>query len=162
IWTEAFAEDGSFLLDPKAAKTSTELLGFVSVDLDFSGYELALLPRLAVASGVLFALLAAAWAAGTLFLRRSLAPLSNLQVPLAQLAEGNMDVEFPSSRHKEIRSIVAALEDTIRALRKREQHLLHLANHDPLTGLYNRHRLVAELEAEIASCAGTKKRSALF
>ena len=57
---------------------------------------------------------------------------------------------------------MAALDDTIRALRKREQHLLHLANHDPLTGLYNRHRLIAELETEILSCAGTKKRSALF
>jgi len=162
IWTEAFAEDGLFALDPKAPKTSTELLGFVSLELDFASYERALLPRLALASGVLFALLVAAWAAGTLFLRRSLAPLSALQRPLARLAEGNMDVEFPSSRHKELRTIVAALEDTIRALRKREQHLLHLANHDPLTGLYNRHRLIAELEAEIASCGGTKKRSALF
>ena len=162
IWAEAFAGDGLFASDPKAAKTSTELLGFVSIELDFSGYERALLPRLALASGVLLALLAAAWAGGTLFLRRSLAPLSDLQQPLAQLAEGNMDVEFPGSRHKEIRSIVAALEDTIRALRKREQRLLHLANHDPLTGLYNRHRLIAELEAEIESCAATKKRSALF
>ena len=162
IWIEAFAGDGLFGFDPKAPKTSTELLGFVSIELDFSAYERAFLPRLALASGALFVLLAGAWAAGTLFLRRSLAPLSNLQTPLALLAEGNMDVEFPSSRHKELSSIVAALDDTIRALRKRERHLLHLANHDPLTGLFNRHRLIAELEAEIASCAGTKKRSALF
>ncbi|HVS22253.1 MAG TPA: EAL domain-containing protein [Gammaproteobacteria bacterium] len=162
IWTEAFAGDGLFQSDPAAAKTSTNLLGFVSIDLDFSGYERTLLPRLAIASGVLFALLAAAWAAGTLFMRRALAPLSNLQRPLARLAAGDLDVEFPSSRHKELRSIVAALDDTIRALRKREQHLVHLANHDPLTGLYNRHRLIAELETEILSCAGTKKRSALF
>jgi diguanylate cyclase (GGDEF)-like protein len=163
IWTEAFAGDGLLAFDPAAQQTSTELLGFVSIELDFTAYERALWPRLALASGVLFALLAAAWAAGSLFLRRSLAPLSNLQQPLAQLAEGNMEVEFPSSRHTELSSIVGALEDTIRALRRREQRLLHLANHDPLTGLYNRHRLIAELEAEIASCAAaTKKRSALF
>ncbi len=121
-----------------------------------------MVPRLALASGVLLLLLGAAWAAGTLLLRRSLAPLSNLQKPLAQLAAGDKEVEFPSSRHTEIRAIVTALEDTIRALRKRERHLLHLANHDPLTGLYNRHRLIAELEAEIAVCAGGDRRSALF
>jgi len=162
VWTEAFTGDGLFAFDPAAPKTSVALLGFVTIELDFSGYERALFPRLAFASGVLLLLLGAAWAAGTLLLRRSLAPLSNLQKPLAQLAEGDTEVEFPSSRHTEIRAIVTALEDTIRALRKREGHLVHLANHDPLTGLYNRHRLIAELEAEIAACADSKRRSALF
>jgi diguanylate cyclase (GGDEF)-like protein len=162
VWTEAFTGDGLFEFDPAAPKTSIALLGFVSTELNFSGYERALFPRLALASAVLLLLLGAAWAAGTLFLRRSLAPLSKLQKPLAQLAAGDTEVEFPSSRHTELRAIVTALEDTIRALRKREQHLLHLANHDPLTGLHNRHRLIAELEAEITACAGTKRRSALF
>jgi len=162
VWTEAFTGDGLFAFDPAAPKTSVALLGFVTIELDFSGYERALFPRLALASGVLLLLLVAAWAAGTLLLRRSLAPLSNLQKPLAQLAEGDTEVEFPSSRHTEIRAIVTALEDTIRALRKREGHLRHLANHDPLTGLYNRHRLIAELEAEITACADSKRRSALF
>ena len=162
VWTEAFTGDGLFAFDPAAPKTSVALLGFVTIELDFSGYERALSPRLVLASGVLLLLLGAAWAAGTLLLRRSLAPLSNLQKPLAQLAVGDTEVEFPSSRHTEIRAIVSALEDTIHALRKRERHLVHLASHDPLTGLYNRHRLIAELEAEIAACAGSKRRSALF
>jgi diguanylate cyclase (GGDEF)-like protein len=162
IWTESFAGDGLFDLDTTAPKTTVELLGYVSMDLDFGAYESAFLPRLALASLVLVLLLAAAWGAGTLFLRRSLAPLSNLQQPLAKLAEGDMDVEFPTSRHRELHQIVRALDDTIRALQRRERHLLHLANHDPLTGLYNRHRLIAELEAEIAACADTGRRSALF
>jgi diguanylate cyclase (GGDEF)-like protein len=162
VWTESFTGDGLFTQDPAAPKTSVTLLGFVTIELDFSGYERALFPRLAIASVVLLLLLGAAWAAGTLFLRRSLAPLSNLQKPLAQLAVGDKEVEFPSSRHTEIRAIVTALEDTIRALRKRERHLLHLASHDPLTGLYNRHRLIAELEAEVVACAGGDRRSALF
>jgi diguanylate cyclase (GGDEF)-like protein len=162
VWTESFTGDGLFTLDPAAPKTSVALLGFVTIELDFSGYERALFPRLALASAVLLLLLGAAWAAGTLLLRRSLAPLSNLQTPLAQLAAGEKEIEFPVSRHTEIRAIVTALEDTIRALRKRERHLLHLANHDPLTDLYNRHRLLAELESEVAACTGGDRRSALF
>jgi diguanylate cyclase (GGDEF)-like protein len=97
-----------------------------------------------------------------LFLKRALAPLSELQKPLAQLAAGDMHVEFPRAKHTELQAIIGALEDTIRVLHKREQRLLHLANHDPLTGLHNRHRLIDALEAEIAECVGTKRRSALF
>jgi diguanylate cyclase (GGDEF)-like protein len=132
------------------------------MDLDFGAYESAFWPRLGLASLILAGLLAAAWGAGTLFLRRSLAPLSELQQPLAKLAEGDMEIEFPRSRHRELQAIVRALSDTIRALQKRERHLLHLATHDPLTGLYNRHRLVEELDAEIAAGAAAGRRSALF
>jgi diguanylate cyclase (GGDEF)-like protein len=162
IWTESFAGDALFDGDPAAAPTSTELLGFVSVDLDFSSYESVFLPRLALASCVLLLLLGVSWACGRLLLKRALAPLSQLQKPLAQLAAGDMNVEFPSPKHVELQAIVTALADTIRALRKRESHLLHLANHDPLTGLHNRHRLIAALEAEIADCVAKKRRSALF
>ena len=94
-------------------------------------------------------------------LRRSLAPLSNLQKPLAQLAAGDTEVEFPSlAAHRDLRAIVTALEDTIRALPTRAGHLLHLANHDPLTGLFNRHRLIAELEARDRGAAPTASGAA--
>jgi diguanylate cyclase (GGDEF)-like protein len=162
IWTESFAGDGLFEIDPGGAPTSAELLGFVSVDLDFSSYESVFLPRLALASGLLLLLLGFSWAGGRLFLKRALAPLSQLQKPLAKLAAGDRNVELPSARHTELQTIVAALEDTIRALQRRESRLLHLANHDPLTGLHNRHRLIEALEAEIAECAAQKRRSALF
>jgi diguanylate cyclase (GGDEF)-like protein len=162
IMTEAFAGDGLFEFNPAAPQTSIEIVGYVTVDLDFSAYAKAFLPRLAAASVALFLLLAAAWAAGTAYLKRALAPLTNLQQPLARLAEGDMQIGFPASRHKELHAIVTALDDTISALQKREKHLTHLANHDPLTGLPNRHRLIAELDAEIASCDVQKKRSALF
>ncbi len=46
IWTESLAGDGLLDLDLKSAKTSAHLLGFVSVDLDFSSYQSAFLPRL--------------------------------------------------------------------------------------------------------------------
>jgi diguanylate cyclase (GGDEF)-like protein len=162
IWTESLAGDGLFAFDTKAAKTSIHLLGFVGVDLDFSSYQSAFLPRLALASGVLLLLLAASWACGRWFLKRALAPLSALQEPLAQLAAGETELQFPASPYTELRSIVTALENTTHALQRRERHLLHLANHDQLTGLPNRHSLIAELEATIAMAAASNSRAALF
>jgi diguanylate cyclase (GGDEF)-like protein len=162
IWTESLTGDGLFAFDPAAAATSIELLGFVSVDLDFSAYQSAFLPRLAIASIVLLLLLAASWWGGRSFLKRALAPLSELQVPLKQIAEGDMEVAFPRSGHRELQAIVAVLGDTIQSLRKRERHLRHLADHDPLTGLFNRHRFIAELDAEIERCGAKERHSALF
>jgi diguanylate cyclase (GGDEF)-like protein len=162
IWTESFADDALFSADPAAAEASVRQLGFVSVDLDFSGYEDALWPRLAVASGMLLLLLGASWACGRWFLKSALAPLSELENSLAQLAGDAPAVHFPSSPYTELRAIVTALEDTTRALQKRERRLLHLANHDQLTGLANRHRFVADLELELARCADDGARSALF
>ena len=162
IWTESFAADALSSDDPAAAETAVRQLGFVSVDLDFSGYEQALWPRLAAASGILLLLLGVSWACGRWFLKSALAPLSELEDSLAQLASEAPAVRFPSSPYTELRAIVLTLEDTSRALQKRERRLLHLANHDQLTGLANRHRFVAELEAELARCADSAARSALF
>ncbi len=162
IWTETFADDALFSADPAAADTAVRLLGFVSVDLDFSAYENALWPRLAVASGVLLLLLGVSWAFGRWFLKGALAPLSDLEHSLAQLAAEEPAVRFPSSPYTELRTIVTALENTMHALQTRERRLLHLANHDQLTGLANRHRFVAELNAELARCATEGPRSALF
>jgi diguanylate cyclase (GGDEF)-like protein len=162
IWTESFADDALFSADPAAADTTVNRLGFVSVDLDFSGYEDALWPRLAVASGILLILLGVSWACGRWFLKGALAPLSELEQSLAQLASEAPSVRFPSSPYTELRAIVSALEDTTMALQKRERRLLHLANHDQLTGLPNRHRFVAELNAELGRCGDDGVRSALF
>ena len=162
IWTESLAGDGLFDFDVKTAKTSTHLLGFVSVDLDFASYQSAFLPRLALASAVLLVLLGASWALGRAFLKRALAPLSALQGSLARLAAGETDLKFPDSPHTELRAIVTALDDTTHALQKRERRLLHLANHDQLTGLFNRHRLIAELDDAIASSISDGTKCALF
>jgi diguanylate cyclase (GGDEF)-like protein len=162
IWAETFADDALFSADPAAAATTVRLLGFVGVDLDFSSYESALWPRLAVASGILLVLLGMSWAMGRWFLKTALAPLSELEHSLAQLAAEEQAVRFPSSPYTELRAMVTALEDTTRALQKREHRLLHLANHDQLTGLANRHRFVVELNTELARCANEGARSALF
>ena len=161
IWVESFTADGLFGIDPEDPQTEIELLGFVAVDIDFSGYQSAFTTRLGLASIVLVALLFASWIGGRVLLKRALRPLSQLQRPLQGLADGDLGVEFPDSRHSETHAIVTALEDTIHALEKREQHLLHLANHDPLTGLYSRHRLASELDSEIARCSAAGMQSAL-
>jgi diguanylate cyclase (GGDEF)-like protein len=162
IWTETLPDDALFASDPAAADTAVQLLGFVSVELDFSRYESALWPRLALASGVLLILLGTWWICGRWFMKNALAPLSALESSLAQLAAGATAVQFPRSPHTELEAIVTALEDTTRALQKREQRLLHLAHFDQLTGLANRHRLLAELNSELTRCAATDSRGALF
>jgi diguanylate cyclase (GGDEF)-like protein len=162
IWTESFADDALFSSDPAAAATEVRRLGFVSVELDFSGYESALWPRLAVASGLLLVLLGVSWGFGRWFLKNALAPLSELEHSLAQLAAEAPAVRFPTSPYTELRAIVVALENTTRALQKRERRLLHLANHDQLTGLPNRHRFMTDLDAELARCAESGARSALL
>jgi diguanylate cyclase (GGDEF)-like protein len=162
IWTETLGESALFAADPVAAASAPQVLGFVGVDLDFSTYESALWPRLAVASAALALLLGGWWFVGRWFLKSAFAPLSELQTSLAELARGETNVRFPSARHTELGTIVTALEDTTLALRRREQRLLHLANHDQLTGLPNRHRFVAELDAELARATPTGARGALF
>ena len=162
IWVEAFANDGVFESNPDRLKTKVDLLGFVAVELDFSSYQTAFLKRLAIACVALVLLILTSWLVGRGLLKRALQPLSELQRPLSEIAQGNMDVTFPDTGHKETRAIVTALRDTLLALQQREKHLWHLANHDSLTGLYSRHRLVSELDAEIASHEDQRTRSAVF
>ena len=160
IWVESFANDGLFDA-AKAAPTRVDLLGFVTVDIDFSTYQTAFSKNLALASIALIGLLFISWIVGHALLKRALRPLSELQEPLSQIAQGTMEVTFPATRHKETQAIVSTLRDTLSTLQKREQHLLHIANHDVVTGLYSRHRLVTELDAEIEACAKNGTRSAL-
>jgi len=148
IWVESFANDGLFDA-AKATPTRVDLLGFVTVDIDFSTYQTAFSKNLALASIALIGLLFISWIVGHALLKRALRPLSELQEPLSQIAQGTMEVTFPATRHKETQAIVSTLRDTLSTLQKREQHLLHIANHDVVTGLYSRHRLVSELDAEI-------------
>ena len=160
IWVESFANDG--LVDiASGAQTQTTLMGFVDVDIDFSGHQTTFSRSLALASVALIALLFVSWIAGHVLMKRAMRPLSELQEPLSRIAAGTSKVTFPPAQHRETEAIITTLSDTLAALQKREQHLLHIANHDAVTGLYSRHRLVPELEAEIVSCATNGTRSAV-
>ncbi len=138
------------------------LLGFVAVDLDYSAYLAPFSRQLAIGSLLLFLVLVLSWAGGRALLKRALLPLSKLQLPLAELAEGRRRIVLPQSPHSEIRNIVRALDQTIDALDKREDHLLHLATHDPLTGLLNRKEFIEELKSEVEACGEQGYSSALL
>jgi diguanylate cyclase (GGDEF)-like protein len=164
VWTESLADDGLFAFDPAVALTEsrTELIGFVGMHLDFILFHDRLLDNIKVAILILLALLSVFALYGRRALRRALASISDLQDPIQQLARGNLKVKFEPAEHREISDIVEALETTASALSERDAMLTELANHDNLTGLYNRRRFMEELNVELANIAVHEHRSALF
>ena len=73
-----------------------------------------------------------------------------------------MDVTFPATGHKETQAIVTALGDTLSGVAEtRKASVASSRITIVVTGLYSRHRLVSELDAEIASCAESGTRSAV-
>jgi diguanylate cyclase (GGDEF)-like protein len=163
IWTESIANDGLFDFDPMAdSQSSKELLGFVGLKLDFVGFHNLLLSNIKTTITVLFFLLMVSGIGGRLLLRRALRSISDLQDPIAELAKGNLSVQFKPAAHREIAEIVEALQSTAAALAERDAKLSELANHDALTGLYNRRRFVDELKTDVARVAETNGQSALL
>jgi diguanylate cyclase (GGDEF)-like protein len=164
VWTESLAEDGLFAFDPAAALTEskTELIGFVGMHLDFIMFHDRLLANIKLAILILLVLLVAFALYGRRALRRALASISDLQDPIQELARGNLQVKFEPAEHREISDIVEALETTATALSERDAMLMQLANHDNLTGLYNRRRFMEELNVELANIAVHEHSSALF
>lgn len=163
IWTEALLDDGLFNLDTAAVgESSRSLTGFVALELDYGLFHENLVERLKVAILVLVALLLGTVIAGRRYLLRALSSISDLQQPLAEIAKGNLDVEFKPAEHREISDIVEALKTTASALGERDARLLEHANHDALTGLFNRRRFIEELEEEVRATAANGYKSALL
>ncbi len=164
VWTESLADDGLFAFDPAVALTEsrTELVGFVGMHLDFIIFHDRLLDNIKVAILILLVLLTVFAFYGRRALRRALASISDLQDPIQELARGNLNVKFEPAEHREISDIVEALETTASALSERDAMLMELANHDNLTGLFNRRRLMEELNVELANIAVHEHKSALF
>ena len=164
IWTESIASDGLFSFDPATARddSTRRLAGFVGVELDFSFFHDRLLGNIKIAVSVLLVLLVVSGLLGRRTLRKALMAISDLQQPIAELAKGNLSVEFKPAQHREISEIVEALESTATALGERNEKLSRLANHDVLTGLFNRRRFVEELRREVQRVATGKSRGALL
>ena len=164
VWTESIVNDGLFDFDPTAAeaKTETELVGFVSIDLDFIVFHDRLLSNIKTAVLILLALLVAFALYGRRALRNALESISELEHPIRELAKGNLEVKFKPAEHREISDIVEALETTATALSQRDAELLELANHDSLTGLFNRRRFMEELQAFLGVAMRTGQSGALF
>jgi len=151
VWVESIPDDGLIIFDPAVAEmeVSRALIGLVAIHLDFVLFHDRLLSNIRGAILILLLLLIVFGMYGRYALRKALASISNLQGPIQQLAEGNLDVKFEPAEHREISDIVEALETTATALGERDAKLLELANHDSLTGLYNRRRFVEELKKDI-------------
>ena len=164
VWTEALADDGLFAFDPSETglQSDLELVGFVGMHLDFILFHDRLVANIKIAIMLLLVLLAGFALYGRRALRKALSSISDLQDPLQELAKGNLDVKFEPAEHREISEIVEALETTATALSERDAMLVKLANHDNLTGLYNRRRFVEELNIELANIAVHGHTSALF
>ena len=164
VWTEALVDDGLFAFDPSASElpSDMELVGFVGMHLDFTIFHDRLLANIKIAILFLLILLVGFAMYGRRALRRALASISDLQDPIQELAKGNLNVKFEPAEHREISDIVEALETTANALSERDAMLVELANHDNLTGLYNRRRFVEELNVELANIAVHGHKSALF
>lgn len=164
VWTESIAEDGLFDFDPSESKqvTMTQLVGFISIHLDFVMFHDRLLANIRGAALILMGLLIVFGLYGRRVLRRALASISDLQEPIHELAKGNLGVKFEPADHREISEIVEALEITASALSERDAELLELANNDSLTGLFNRRRFIEEFRKEIAEVTSNDHSSALF
>lgn len=164
VWTESISSDGLFDFDPaidSSAKT-VELIGYVGLNLDFMLFHNRLLTNMKIAISVLLALLIISGFLARRLLKRALSDISDLREPIAELAKGNLSVKFKPAEHSEISDIVEALESTASALGERNARLLKLANHDVLTGLLNRRRLVDELKKEIDNVTANELSSALL
>lgn len=164
VWTESLGGDSLFAFDAEKLESGStlELVGFVGLNLDFVLFHDRLLSNIKTAVLALFFLLLASALYGRHVLRKALTPITDLQQPLAELAKGNLNVKFPPAEHREISEIIEALETTARALGERDARLLKLANHDVLTGLYNRRRFVEELKKELGCVSDDKKQSSLL
>lgn len=164
IWTESFAGDGLFDFDPDAteAQSTTELLGLVGIHLDYMIFHNQLLSNIKTAVLFLLIILVAFALFGRRALQRALSSFRDLHQPLRELAKGNLDVSFEPARHREIADIVEALESTTTAISERNDKLLELANHDNLTGLFNRRRFIEDLKSVLAGMPDSTPECALL
>jgi len=159
IWIESIPDDG--LLDFNLADATVDditLGGFVELGLDFTPYEKQFISNLISGSIAILVIFIIILITSKKTIKRAVKPLEALNKPLLSLAEGNTDIYVHPSRHREINAISHALNTTITALRERDATLLRLANHDSLTGLYNRNFFSEKLD----QLAATNSTSALL
>ena len=163
VWVESLSEEALFGDQPLAgAGGQVRLLGFIGLTLDFGVFHDRLIGNMRDAVLVMLVLLTALGFWGRHVLRRALRSVSDLEQPIRDLALGDLDVEFKPAPHREISDVVEALETTVAALSERDAKLTELANHDSLTGVFNRRRFLEELKREAISVMRHGHASALL
>lgn len=136
-----------FRLDDTTSQ-SVKIIGLLEIGIDLTYYRSRLTGAIGVGGIVTAGMFLLFFVIGRFLIRQALAPLSQLQVPLARLAEGDTDVYVDGRGDKEIVAITNALNVTINAIKERDETLRRLADHDPLTGLVNRACFSRELDRE--------------
>ncbi len=139
-----------------------KIVGYIDLSIDFGYYKEQLMRSMAAGSLLIAALLLFALIFGRRLIRKALAPLTELQVPLARLAQGETDVEVVRAKDVEIAVISDALNATIRAIKERDETLRKMAQTDPLTGLVNRSYFARALEEEIERVTSKNVESAVY
>jgi diguanylate cyclase (GGDEF)-like protein len=141
---------------------NVRVIGYIDLSIDSGYYKEQLVRSIASGSLIIAALMAVGLFFGSRIIRKALAPLTALQVPLARLAQGETDVHVERAKDAEIAVISDALNTTIRALRERDEALRKMAESDPLTGLVNRSLFRRDLEGEIEHASRDAIPSAVF
>jgi len=138
----------NFSLDNEKAE-NVKIVGYLDLSIDSDYYKEQLISSMTSGSLFIALVLMIGLIFGTRIIRRALAPLTALQIPLARLARGETDVEVERAKDAEIAVISDALNTTISALKQRDEMLRKMAESDPLTGLVNRSYFARVLEEEI-------------
>ncbi len=163
IRVRSIRSDGLLNFSLENEKEENEkIVGYIDLSIDSGYYKEQMVRSMASGSLIIAALLLLALFFGRRMIRRALAPLTELQVPLARLARGEIDVNVKRAKDKEIAVIGDALNTTIRALKDRDETLRKMAESDPLTGLVNRSYFLRELEKEIEHASHDAVESAVF
>lgn len=131
-------------------ESTSTVVGFVELGLDYGGYDRDLLTGISTGSGFVVLAFLMLMLAGRLAVRRAVQPLDDMQQPLAAIARGDLNAEVPTSQYREIAAVGEALETALASIRERDRHLFKLANFDPLTGLSSRHHFIEQLGERLA------------
>src|SRR3989344_2269777 len=163
IRVKSIRSDGLLNFSLENEKEENEkIVGYIDLSIDSGYYKEQLVRSMASGSLIIAVLLLFAMFFGSWTIRRALAPLTELQVPLARLARGEIDVNVKHAKDKEIAAISDALNTTIGALKQRDEMLRKMAESDPLTGLVNRGYFARALEEEIEHVTRDGVESAVY
>jgi diguanylate cyclase (GGDEF)-like protein len=141
---------------------NVKVVGYIDLGIDRSFHQARLARTIGLGSSITGVIFLIALFGGRRLIKKALAPLMDLQTPLARLAKGEIGVSVATRGDKEIVAIGNALNVTIGALKERDEILRKLAEHDSLTGLFNRNYFSGLLKNEILRVARDGVSSALL
>jgi len=163
IVTRSIRSDSMMDFDLEESSTENyKIIGYLELGLDFSQYQDKLKKNIFIGSLAVAVLFFIAAIFGRILIKRSLRPLTNMQKPLEQLANGEIDVHVNGEGDEEIVAIANALNTTIKSLKSRDEELRKLANYDALTGLLNKHNFNIQLKQEVQRTIDENDSSALL